>query len=160
MPLTTRASDTTGTTLIEGQPGTIIAFFELARGEFFKWNSAGDFCAHEFLAFCVAALDQDRAAMMATSESAEIDEVGNFLESVSVANQTLVAVVPVDAHAHLRFRQNISARPLVPSQLQSDPFGHSAPNGSDWKLGRFRSCFARSSCPFGALRCGSQNVAF
>src|SRR5579872_4758271 len=39
--------------------------FELAKGEYFKWNSADDLCAPEFLARCVASLDDDPAAVMA-----------------------------------------------------------------------------------------------
>jgi glycosyltransferase involved in cell wall biosynthesis len=81
--------------------------FELARGEFFKWSAADDLCAPEFLTLCVAALDQDPAAVMAVTQPLEIDEVGNPLASVSVANQTLLPVVPPDAPAHVRFRQTI-----------------------------------------------------
>jgi glycosyltransferase involved in cell wall biosynthesis len=79
--------------------------FELARGEFFKWNSADDFCAPEFLNHCVAALDQDPDAVMAVTQSVEVDEVGNPL--ASAADQTLLPVVPLGAPAHVRFRHNI-----------------------------------------------------
>jgi glycosyltransferase involved in cell wall biosynthesis len=81
--------------------------FELARGEFFKWSAADDLCAPEFLTLCVAALDRDPAAVMSITQSLEIDEVGNPLASVSVANQTLFPIVPLGAPAHVRFRQNI-----------------------------------------------------
>lgn len=81
--------------------------FELARGEFFKWSAADDLCAPEFLTLCVAALDRDPAAVMSITQSLEIDEVGNPLASVSVANQTLLPIVPLGAPAHVRFRQNI-----------------------------------------------------
>jgi glycosyltransferase involved in cell wall biosynthesis len=81
--------------------------FELARGEFFKWSSADDLCAPEFLALCVAALDQNPAAVMAITQPLEIDEVGNPLAAISVPNQTLLPVVPPGAPAHVRFRQNI-----------------------------------------------------
>ena len=81
--------------------------FELATGEYFKWNSADDICAPEFLARCVAALDGDPTAVMAVSEAVEIDQHGTRLASVSVPGQTLLAVVPPAAPAHVRFRQNI-----------------------------------------------------
>lgn len=81
--------------------------FELARGEFFKWNSADDLCAPEFLARCVAALDRDPQAVMAISEAVEIDENGTRLPSVSCPGVTLLPVVPLGAQAHVRFRQNI-----------------------------------------------------
>lgn len=54
--------------------------FELARGEFFKWNSADDLCAPEFLARCVAELDQDTSAVMACSNVLEIDELGEAVK--------------------------------------------------------------------------------
>ena len=81
--------------------------FELARGELFKWNSADDLCAPEFLTRCVRALNRDPNAVMACVQPREIDEVGNPLPAVSVPNQTLIAVVPPGVPAHIRFRQNI-----------------------------------------------------
>ena len=51
--------------------------FELARGEYFKWNSADDLCAPEFLARCVATLDEDTSAVMACSKVLEIDDYGD-----------------------------------------------------------------------------------
>jgi glycosyltransferase involved in cell wall biosynthesis len=81
--------------------------FGLSRGEFFKWNSADDLCAPDFVAVCVDALDHDPFAVVAVTEAAEIDECGNILEAVTVPNQTLFAVVPIGAPAHVRFRQNI-----------------------------------------------------
>jgi glycosyltransferase involved in cell wall biosynthesis len=81
--------------------------FELANGELFKWNSADDLCAPEFLSLCVAALDQDPSAVMATAHCVEIDESGSPLASVSVPGQTLLTDVPVGALPHVRFRQTI-----------------------------------------------------
>jgi glycosyltransferase involved in cell wall biosynthesis len=81
--------------------------FELATGEFFKWNSADDLCAPEFLARCVAALDQDPTAMMAISETAVIDEDGKGLPPVTVPWLTLMPVVPIGAPPHVRFRQTL-----------------------------------------------------
>ncbi|MFY9690280.1 MAG: glycosyltransferase [Candidatus Acidiferrales bacterium] len=54
--------------------------FELARGEYFKWNSADDSCAPEFLARCVAGLDKDPSAVMACSSVLEIDEFGEAVK--------------------------------------------------------------------------------
>lgn len=54
--------------------------FELARGEYFKWNSADDLCASEFLARCVASLDDDPAAVMACSNVSVIDDYGDFVK--------------------------------------------------------------------------------
>jgi glycosyltransferase involved in cell wall biosynthesis len=51
--------------------------FELARGEYFKWNSADDLCAPEFLARCVAALDEDASATMVCSNVLVIDDYGD-----------------------------------------------------------------------------------
>ncbi len=54
--------------------------FELARGEYFKWNSADDVCAPEFLARCVASLDDDPAAVMACSNVSVIDDYGDIVK--------------------------------------------------------------------------------
>jgi glycosyltransferase involved in cell wall biosynthesis len=51
--------------------------FELGRGEYFKWNSADDLCAPEFLARCVAALDEDASATMVCSSVLVIDDYGD-----------------------------------------------------------------------------------
>jgi glycosyltransferase involved in cell wall biosynthesis len=81
--------------------------FDLARGEYFKWNSADDLCAPEFLVRCVAALDQDPAAVMAISEALDIDQCGERLPSVRIPGLTLLPVVPLGAPAHVRLRQNL-----------------------------------------------------
>lgn len=81
--------------------------FELARGEFFKWNSADDYCAPEFLARCVAALDKEPGAALAISEPVEVNEDGTPLKEITILNFTLIPVVPSGAPAHVRFRQNI-----------------------------------------------------
>lgn len=79
--------------------------FRLATGEYFKWNSADDVCAPEFLAKCVAALDQDTRAVMAITQVIEIDECGQPLKSLP--GQSLLPLVPRTAPAHVRFRRNI-----------------------------------------------------
>lgn len=75
--------------------------FELARGEFFKWNSADDVCAPEFLSRCVAALDAEPAAVMACTNVLEIDEHGHTLCTRVIPGET-IAGGPVT-----RFKRNI-----------------------------------------------------
>ncbi len=106
--------------------------FELARGEFFKWNSADDLCGPEFLARCVAALDQNPAAVMAVSEPAEIDTCGRPLASVTIPGTTLLPAVPSGAPAHVRFRQNIRLDHLcltIYSLIRSDVLRQTGPMG-------------------------------
>ena len=105
--------------------------------------------APQFLTLCVAALDRDPAAVMSITQSLEIDEVGNPLASVSVANQTLLPIVPLGAPAHVRFRQNIRLDHLLSKHLQFDPFRHSSPNRSTGKLPRCRSCLLAHLALFG-----------
>ena len=104
--------------------------FDLARGEFFKWNCADDLCASEFLARCVAALDQHPAAVMAVSQPAEIDEHG--VSTTTVPGFTLLPAVPPDAPAHIRFRQNIRLDHLclsIYSVIRSDILRRTGPMG-------------------------------
>lgn len=81
--------------------------FDLARGELFKWAAADDICAPEFVARCVASLDQSPTAVMAMTKVAEIDEFGHIFDSITVPGNTLVPVIPSGAPAHIRFRQTI-----------------------------------------------------
>jgi glycosyltransferase involved in cell wall biosynthesis len=106
--------------------------FELARGEFFKWNSADDFCAPRFVALCVAALDANPAAVMAVSEPAEIDEHERLLASRTVVTHTLLPEVPQNAPAHVRFRQNIRLDHLclsIYSLIRSEALRRTGPMG-------------------------------
>lgn len=75
--------------------------FDLARGEYFKWNSADDLCAPEFLTRCVAALDQDSEAIMACSNVLIIDEQGDTI------NPGLIPEEVASASAFERFYRNI-----------------------------------------------------
>jgi glycosyltransferase involved in cell wall biosynthesis len=75
--------------------------FDLARGEYFKWNSADDLCAPEFLARCVAALDQDSSGIMACSKVLVIDDEGNAI------NPGLIPEEVASPSAFERFRRNI-----------------------------------------------------
>jgi glycosyltransferase involved in cell wall biosynthesis len=54
---------------------------ELAKGEYFKWQSNDDLCDASMLEKCVAALDENPAAVLAHARTAIIDETGNFLEN-------------------------------------------------------------------------------
>lgn len=74
--------------------------FELARGEYFKWNSADDLCAPEFLARCIAALDREPLAVMACSEVLEVDELGEAVKPGFVPPE-VASISPV-----ARFRRN------------------------------------------------------
>jgi glycosyltransferase involved in cell wall biosynthesis len=104
--------------------------FELARGEFFKWNSADDYCGPEFIERCVSALDEDSSAVMAVSEPAEVDEHEKPLESRTVPTHTLLPAVPPDAPTHVRFRQNIRLDHLclsIYSLIRSDCLRRTGP---------------------------------
>jgi glycosyltransferase involved in cell wall biosynthesis len=75
--------------------------FELAKGDFFKWNSADDLCAPEFLAQCVAVLDQEPSAVMACSNVLEVDELGEALKPGLIPSEV------ASTSAVERFRRNI-----------------------------------------------------
>jgi glycosyltransferase involved in cell wall biosynthesis len=77
--------------------------FELARGEYFKWNSADDVCAPEFLDRCVAALDQNPDAVMSCTDVCAIDEHGQRVGTFPVAIPEEISA----GTAHERFRRNI-----------------------------------------------------
>ena len=107
--------------------------FELATGEFFKWNSADDLCAPQFLARCVAALDEDPAAVMAMTQSDEINEYGKPLESKTVPSHSLLPALQPNAPAHIRFRQNIRLDHLclgIYSLIRSDILRQAGPMGN------------------------------
>lgn len=50
--------------------------FELARGEYFKWNAADDLCAPEFVEKCVKVLDADPSVVSAYTRTILIDQEG------------------------------------------------------------------------------------
>ncbi len=81
--------------------------FELARGKYFKWSTADDLCAPEFLQRCVAALDEDASAVMACPNVMEIDQHGRPLETVTVPGTRLIPAESPLAAAHVRFREKI-----------------------------------------------------
>ena len=107
--------------------------FELSRGEFFKWNSADDYCGPEFLERCVSALDADPTAVMAVSEPVEVDEQCRPLAVGTVPTHTLLPAVPENAPTHVRFRQNIRLDHMcltIYSLIRSDVLGKVGPMGS------------------------------
>jgi len=75
--------------------------FELARGQFFRWNSADDLCAPEFLARCVDALDHEPGAVMACANVTIIDEHGNPIKPGMIPAEVASSLVTQ------RFRRNI-----------------------------------------------------
>ena len=106
---------------------------DLARGEFFKWNSADDYCAPEFVEKCVAALDRNPKAVMAVSDPVEVNEEGKPLGWITVSDQTLMPVVPEGAPRHVRFRQSIRLDHLclsIYSIYRTDILRKVAPMGS------------------------------
>lgn len=52
--------------------------FELARGEYFKWQAHDDLCETTFLEKCVAVLDADASVVLCHTRSAVIDCLGNL----------------------------------------------------------------------------------
>ena len=66
----------------------------LARGEFFKWSSADDLCARDFLQGCVEALDQHPEVILAHSWTALIDSAGVITEAVEYPSDTGAPCAP------------------------------------------------------------------
>ncbi|MEB3293273.1 MAG: glycosyltransferase family 2 protein [Synechococcales bacterium] len=81
---------------------------ELARGEYFKWQNYDDLCAPEFLAECLAVLEQDPEVVLCYSKMAIIDSQGQILEHYDYRPQTDLKSTPqrflnllcVDHHRH------------------------------------------------------------
>jgi glycosyltransferase involved in cell wall biosynthesis len=73
---------------------------ELARGEYFKWNSYDDRLAPEFLEKCVAVLDATPEAVLAFSKFVDVDANGNQLRTKSPVGMWL-------RKPHERFQQLI-----------------------------------------------------
>ena len=59
-----------------------------ACGELFKWSSADDLCARDFLQRCIEALDQCPDVVLAHSWTALIDSVGAITEAVEYPSDT------------------------------------------------------------------------
>jgi glycosyltransferase involved in cell wall biosynthesis len=54
---------------------------DLARGEYFRWAAYDDICQPGYLEHCVKALDADRGAVLAHTQTAIIDEAGRTIET-------------------------------------------------------------------------------
>lgn len=118
--------------------------FEMARGEFFKWNSADDLCAPEFLARCVEALDQDQSAVMACSSVLVVDELGE------VVNQGFIPPEAASRSVVERFRRNSQTDHWcfhIYSLIRSDVLRRAGPmgyyTGADRVLLAYLSLFGR-----------------
>lgn len=55
--------------------------FELATGEYFKWQAHDDICAPEFLERCIEVLDKEPSVILCHSKVKLIDEYGKDLKS-------------------------------------------------------------------------------
>ena len=71
--------------------------FELARGQYFRWNSADDLVAPDFLACCVEALDQNPGAILCYPKTTLIGSSGETLELYE-DNLNLQDVSPVERY--------------------------------------------------------------
>jgi glycosyltransferase involved in cell wall biosynthesis len=54
--------------------------FQMARGEYFKWNAHDDPCAPSFISRCVEALDRDPSAVLAYPRARIIDQHGDEID--------------------------------------------------------------------------------
>lgn len=80
-----------------GPAGNFHRCYELARGEYFKWNAADDMCAPTFLEKCVAVLDADKDVVIAFPKTMIIDE-----DDRPIQENKLDAEAD-DPRAHVRF---------------------------------------------------------
>jgi glycosyltransferase involved in cell wall biosynthesis len=62
--------------------------FELARGEYFKWQSHDDVCAPEFLEACVPVLDDNPGIVLCFTQTQIVDEGGRPLSKYHVPAMT------------------------------------------------------------------------
>ena len=74
---------------------------ELATGDLFKWNSADDTLAPDFLRLCVDALDRDCDAVLACTSVLEVGETGEPLASRPIPLEMS------SSSAAVRFRRHI-----------------------------------------------------
>lgn len=52
---------------------------DFARGEYFKWAAHDDWCDRRFLGRCVEVLDGNPAVVLCTTQTTQVDELGNTL---------------------------------------------------------------------------------
>lgn len=62
-----------------GAPANYRRTFELASGEYFKWATYDDLCSPEYVARCIAVLDQDSSVVLAYCKTRLIDEYGRLI---------------------------------------------------------------------------------
>jgi glycosyltransferase involved in cell wall biosynthesis len=62
--------------------------FELARGEYFKWQSHDDLCSPEFLEACVSALDCDPRIVLCFTQTQIVDAEGRPVSKYRVPAMT------------------------------------------------------------------------
>ena len=64
--------------------------FELARGEYFKWQSHDDFCAPKYLEACVSVLDSDPGAVLCFTQTQIVDAERRPLNHYQVSPMTRI----------------------------------------------------------------------
>jgi len=65
-----------------------------SRGELFKWSSADDLCARDFLERCIEALDQRPDVVLAHCWTAVIDSAGSVTEAIEYPSDTAALRAP------------------------------------------------------------------
>ena len=100
-----------------GAPRNWNAAFHAARGEFFKWSSGNDYCAPEFLARCVEAMQARGDVVLCYGRTGLIDEDGRLLE-VYEGDLDLPEASPSDRFA--RVRQGMDMNNAQQGLMRSD----------------------------------------
>jgi glycosyltransferase involved in cell wall biosynthesis len=84
--------------------------FELARGEYFKWNGHDDPLAPLFLARCVEVLDRDPGVVLCFARSRAIDERGQDHDVGALTARTFALKPQLGSpQAHVRFYHTVVA---------------------------------------------------
>ena len=84
--------------------------FELARGEYFKWNGHDDPLAPLFLQRCVEVLDQDPGVVLCFARNRAIDERGQDYDVGALTARTFVPKPQLGSpEAHVRFYHTVVA---------------------------------------------------
>jgi Glycosyl transferase family 2 len=84
--------------------------FELARGEYFKWNGHDDPLAPLFLERCVEVLDRDPAIVLCFARNRAIDERGEDYDVGALTARTFAPKPQLESpEAHVRFYHAVVA---------------------------------------------------
>lgn len=84
--------------------------FELARGEYFKWNGHDDPLAPLFLERCVEVLDQDPGVVLCFARNRAIDERGQDYDVGALTARTFIPKPQLGSpEAHVRFYHTVVA---------------------------------------------------